>query len=51
MEIKKIGCINKQSDIHYIPIPREFGKVGDYVKITIISDKELKLELVKLSKY
>ena len=47
MEIKKIGCINKKSDIHYIPIPREFGRVGDYVKIYAINDKELKLELVE----
>ncbi len=48
MEIKKIGCINRKSDIHYIPIPREFGKIGDYVKIENISEKELKITILDL---
>lgn len=46
MEIKKIGCINKKSDIHYVPIPREFGKVGDYVKLDILNEKELKITII-----
>ena len=38
---------NKNSDNHNIPISREFGKIGDWVKIEFINDKELKLILLE----
>ncbi len=46
MEIKKIGCMNKEYNLNYIPIPRDFGKKGDFVRIVIVNEKELKVTII-----
>lgn len=46
MELRKIGTINNH-ETKYVTLPRNWGKVKSKVLIHIISEKELKLELVE----
>ena len=46
MEIRKVGVLNSEGTT-YITLPKDFAEKGNYIRIDVINDNELKLTLIR----